>query len=107
MSFLTDLLSVVTAGSMVLSGAIGTAAPQHNINGMLFLVNRQYRASDAYEPDDLVLVNAIGNERVRKMREEAAAALEEMYAACKEETGKTLIAVSGFRESSPIVSLME
>ena len=100
MSFLTDLLSVVTAGSMVLSGAIGTAAPQHNINGMLFLVNRQYRVSDAYEPDDLVLVNAIGNERVRKMREEAAAALEEMYAACKEETGKTLIAVSGFREYS-------
>ena len=31
------------------------------------------------------------------MRPEAAAALEEMFAACKEETGATLISVSGYR----------
>ena len=34
---------------------------------------------------------------VRRMRDEAAAALEEMFAACKEETGVTLISVSGYR----------
>ena len=98
MGFLTGLVSAVTAGAMVLSGAIGKAAPQHDVNGLLFLVNRQYLVSDAYEPDDLVLVNAIGNERVRKMRQEAATALEEMYAVCKEETGAQLIAVSGYRD---------
>ena len=98
MSFLTGLLSVMAAGSMVLSGAIGKAAPQHDIHGTLFLVNRQYMVSDAYEPEDLVLVNAPGRESIRGMRRDAAAALEEMYAACREETGAVLIAVSGYRD---------
>ena len=100
MNTLTGLLSVLLAASTLLSGAIGKAAPQHDVNGPLFLVNRQYMISDAYQPEDLVLVNAIGNVRVRQMRQEAAAALEEMYAACKEETGAVLIAVSGFRDYS-------
>jgi len=34
---------------------------------------------------------------VRLMRPEAAEALREMFAACKEETGKTLLSVSGYR----------
>ena len=80
---------------MMLTGALEEAAPQHNINGTLFLVNRQYRISDAYEPADLVEAQVTG--QVRQMRKDAAAALEEMYAACKEETGFTLISVSGFR----------
>ena len=80
---------------MMFTGALEKAAPQHNINGTLFLVNRQYRISDAYEPADLVEAQVTG--QVRQMRKDAAAALEEMYAACKEETGFTLISVSGFR----------
>ena len=80
---------------MMFTGALEEAAPQHNINGTLFLVNRQYRISDAYEPADLVEAQVTG--QVRQMRKDAAAALEEMYAACKEETGFTLISVSGFR----------
>jgi D-alanyl-D-alanine carboxypeptidase len=35
--------------------------------------------------------------QVRKMRPEAAEALREMFAACKEETGKTLLSISGYR----------
>ena len=34
---------------------------------------------------------------LRKLRPDAAAALEEMFAACKEETGATLLTVSGYR----------
>lgn len=89
------MVSLLAAGSMMFTGALEEAAPQHNINGTLFLVNRQYRISDAYEPADLVEAQVTG--QVRQMRKDAAAALEEMYAACKEETGFTLISVSGFR----------
>ena len=95
MDLLTSLVSVLAAGSMVLSGAVMEAAPQHDADGLLFLVNRQYMVSDAYEPEDLTEAQVPG--RVRQMRAEAAAALEEMYAACKEETGAQLISVSGYR----------
>jgi D-alanyl-D-alanine carboxypeptidase len=61
-------------------------------------VNRQYRISDAFTPDDLTEAQVPG--QVREMRAEAAAALEEMYAACLEETGCQLISVSGFRSYS-------
>ena len=95
MDLLTSLVSVLAAGSMVLSGAVMEAAPQHDADGLLFLVNRQYMVSDAYEPEDLTEAQVPG--RVRQMRAEAATALEEMYAACKEETGAQLISVSGYR----------
>lgn len=95
MDILTRMVSILAAGSMVLSGALKEAAPQHDAEGLLFLVNRQYMVSDAFEPADLTEAQVPG--RVREMRAEAAAALEEMYAACKEETGKQLISVSGYR----------
>lgn len=95
MELWTKMVSLLAAGSMMLTGALEEAAPQHNVNGTLFLVNRQYMISNAYEPADLVEAQVPG--QVRQMRKEAAAALEEMYAACKEEIGATLISVSGFR----------
>ncbi len=95
MDLLNSLVSVLTAGSLLLSGALEEAAPQHDADGMLFLVNRQYMVSDAFEPADLVEAQVPG--QVREMRTEAAAALEEMYAACLEETGAQLISVSGYR----------
>ena len=95
MDLLTKLVSVLAAGTMVLSGALKEAAPQHDADGLLFLVNRQYMVTDAYEPAELREAQVPG--QVRQMRPEAAAALEEMYAACKEETGATLISVSGYR----------
>ena len=98
MDLLGKLASILAAGSRILSGALDEAAPQHDADGLLFLVNRQYRISDAFMPDDLTEAQVPG--QVREMRAEAAAALEEMYAACLEETGCQLISVSGFRSYS-------
>ena len=98
MDLLGKLASILAAGSMILSGALDEAAPQHDADGLLFLVNRQYRISDAFTPDDLPEAQVPG--QVREMRAEAAAALEEMYAACLEETGCQLISVSGYRSYS-------
>ena len=98
MDLLGKLVSVLAAGTMILSGTLEKAAPQHDADGLLFLVNRQYMVSDAFEPSDLVEAQVPG--QVREMRAEAAAALEEMYAACLEETGAQLISVSGYRSYS-------
>ena len=94
MDLLGKLVSVLAAGTMILSGTLEEAAPQHDADGLLFLVNRQYMVSDAFVPSDLVEAQVPG--QVREMRAEAAAALEEMYAACLEETGAQLISVSGY-----------
>ena len=98
MDLLGKLASILAAGSMILSGALDEAAPQHDADGLLFLVNRQYRISDAFTPEDLTEAQVPG--QVREMRAEAAAALEEMYAAFLEETGCQLISVSGYRSYS-------
>ena len=95
MSVLNKILSLATAGTMIVSGAINKAAPQNDAEGNLFLVNRQWMVSDTYEPSELDMSDVPG--QVRKMRPEAAAALREMFAACKEEIGKTLLSVSGYR----------
>lgn len=91
---LTQLLSLATAGSMLVSGALTTAAPQNDEGGLLFLQNRQWRVSRYYEPET-VIADVPG--QLRQMRADAAAALEEMFAACKAEAGVTLKAVSGYR----------
>ena len=40
MSTISRILSLLTAGSMMVSGALNTAAPQNDVDGPLFLVNR-------------------------------------------------------------------
>ena len=95
MPSLTKLISLVAAASMTVSGALNTAAPQNDVNGLLFLANRQYTVSEAYEPDDLEMSDVPG--QVRRMRQEAAKALREMFQACKEEIGVQLLSISGYR----------
>ena len=70
---------------------------QMSLGGNLFLINRDFRISADYVPDDLVKPSVKHNSDAILMREEAAHALEELFAAAKEEEGYTLIAVSGYR----------
>ena len=95
MSLLTTLASLGAAGMMLLTVPLDTAAPQNDVDGTLFLVNRQWTVTESYEPADMRQAEVPGS--VRRMRDEAAAALEEMFAAWKEEIGVTLISVSGYR----------
>ncbi len=98
MDLLTKLAAVAAAAAMMLSGTLKEAAPQHDADGTLFLVNRQQMVSPAFVPKGLREAQVPG--QVRQLREDAAAALEEMYAACKEETKAQLTSVSGYRSYS-------
>lgn len=89
-----SIASLFAAGTLLLTDAVDTATPQNNDEGLLFLVNRQWRISENYTPP-LRMTDVPG--QVRRLRPDASAALEEMYAACKEEIGVTLTSVSGYR----------
>lgn len=95
MTLLQELMTLLATLSVMLSSALYTIAPHQDPNGNLFLVNRDNMVSDAFEPEALEQAKVPG--QVRQMKPEAAAALEEMFAACREETRKTLISVSGYR----------
>lgn len=97
MSYLAQLASLLSAGIMMATSSLQTAAPQHDITGPLFLVNRTYRISKNYVPD---LRKADVSGQLRSMTPDASLALEEMFAACKEEAGVTLVTVSGYRSYS-------
>ena len=89
-----QLLSLALAGTMMISTGLDAAAPHNDIEGVLFLQNRQWRAGSAYIPE-LRRANMTG--KVREMRDDAATALEEMAADCKAETGEIIVSVSGYR----------
>ncbi len=93
-NLLAQLLSLAAAGTMMISNGLYAGAPQNDINGLLFLQNRQWRASSAFVP---AVREADVEGKVREMREDAAAALEQMFADCKAETGEILVSVSGYR----------
>ena len=76
----------------MVTSSLQTIAPQRDIDGSLFLVNRTYRISEDYVPQ---VVQADVSGSLRSMRPEAAAALEEMFAACKEEAGGTPVTPRG------------
>lgn len=78
----------------MLSSALGTVAPQHDVRGRLFLVNRDNAIHENYIPETTA---ADVKGQVRSMTPEAAAALKEMFDACKKQTGVTLVSVSGYR----------
>ncbi len=91
---LEQLLSLAAAGAIMISTSLNAAAPQNDIDGMLFLQNRDWRVGSAYIPE--VRVTEMKG-KVREMRADAAAALERMAADCKEATGEILVSVSGYR----------
>ncbi|MBE5797167.1 MAG: D-alanyl-D-alanine carboxypeptidase family protein [Clostridiales bacterium] len=91
---LEQLLSLAAAGTMLISSSLTTAAPHNDVDGLLFLQNRQWRVSRYFEPETL---KASVPGQLQDMRADAAKALEEMFAACKADIGVTLKAVSGYR----------
>lgn len=77
-------------------GAVVIANP----NDYHCIVNRKYNLPSDYEPDDLVKVSipfAQRSEEVKYMRKDANDALNEMFAAAKEEAGFELYGASGYR----------
>ena len=94
MNFWQSLISMTAAGMLMVSSSLRTAAPQNDVDGTLFLVNRQWTVADQFEPET---VDSKVKGQVRNMRADAAAALREMFEACREEIGVTLVSVSGFR----------
>ncbi|MBS4196762.1 M15 family metallopeptidase [Bacillus sp. FJAT-49870] len=72
------------------------------------LVNKQYKLPDHYEPTDLVIPNVrfifSGNLEKKKMRQEAARALENMFSGA-EKDGILLAGVSGYRSQATQKSL--
>lgn len=88
------LTSVAAAGVIFIAAPLNGVSPQHNPDDLL-LVNRSMPISGEYEPADLRVTEIPG--QVRKLRAEAASAMEEMAAALRQETGKRLISVSGYR----------
>lgn len=90
---------------MAVSAPIDKAAPQNDINGDLFLVNRDWRISRDYVP---LVVQANVKGQVRNLQNDAANALEEMFASCsKDLPDVTLISVSGYRSYGKQASIYQ
>jgi len=93
---LEKVISIIAASAALLEGSMDAALPDKNIEGTAFLVNRQHAISQHYAPQTRKVV---GPGMSQTMREDAAAALEEMFAAAKED-GINLAIVSGYRSYS-------
>lgn len=97
MSLIGQVAALALAAASMLSAGMDQALPQRNIDGTLFLVNREYMITKNYVPETDV-VNVKGSSRL--MRADAADALEAMFAAAKSEANITLLSVSGYRSFS-------
>ena len=75
MGFLQSFLSLASAGVLLISGTLQTAAPHQDPYGNLFLVNRAARISANWVP---AVEDAGVPGQVRNMRADAAAALEDV-----------------------------
>jgi len=93
---LEKVISIVALSAMLLDSSMKTTLPDKHIDGNVFLVNRQHAISRYYAP---LTRKVNGPGMSQTMREDAAAALEEMFAAAKED-GINLSIVSGYRSYS-------
>ena len=90
------LMILVSLGS----GTLREYADQMNLGGYLFLVNRDYPLTADYVPEDLVIPDVKRASDAVLLRRDAAAGLEGLFTAAKEEKGFVLVAVSGYRSYS-------
>lgn len=98
---LDKVVSVLMLSAALLDGGMKTAMPDKNMDGTAFLVNRQHAISQFYVPETR---KVIGPGMSQTMRDDAAAALEDMFAGAKEE-GIQLAIVSGYRSYSKQASI--
>ncbi len=92
-----QLIAAAALSATLMEGAMDKGLPQMDVDGSIFLVNRQNLIAQEYVPRT-VEVDVTGQSRL--MREDAARALEEMFAAAKKEAKITLLTVSGYRSYS-------
>ena len=94
---LEKMISVIALSTVLLDGSMDAAMPDKNIDGKIYLVNRQHALHQRYVPPDLrdVLVQGMSQE----MRQEAAAQLEALFEEAKA-AGVPLASVSGYRSYS-------
>ncbi len=90
------VVSIAALAAALLDGSMKNVLPEKDIDGNVFLVNRQHAISRYYVPETRK-VNGPGMSQ--SMREDGAAALEEMFAAAKAD-GINLSIVSGYRSYS-------
>lgn len=93
---LEKVVAIVALSATLMDGSMKAALPDQNMDGTAFLVNREHAISRYYEPVTRK-VNGPGMSQV--MRPDAAQALEDMFAAAKED-GINLSIVSGYRSYS-------
>jgi len=93
----TKLLALLLTLLSLGQGAVEACVNEASLGGNLFLVNRNFAITADYVPQDLVKPDVPGGGESTMMRREAARALEEMFAAAREEAGLELVAISGYR----------
>lgn len=106
-------LSESTASAGTEETAAATATPTatptaeavdiDSVDSITKLLNRTYTVAEDYVPSDLVTVNVTSNNE-QQLRQEAADALEEMFAAASAD-GVELMLVSGYRSYKEQLSL--
>lgn len=93
---ITQLVSLLMLCLSLTQAGVQFYVAQTNLGGELYLVNRTYRLTQAYQPDDLVKPEVKLLHAGITMRKEAVGHLEDLFAAAKAE-GYSLLAVSGYR----------
>lgn len=88
---------MIALSAGLVEGSFSTAMPDKDIDGTVFLVNREHAIREEYIPE-IRKANVAGMSQA--MRDDAAAALEEMFAAAKLEGNVSLASVSGYRSYS-------
>jgi len=94
--FLEKAVSVMLLAASLLKGGMDAAMPDKDVDGTFFLVNRSELISEDYIPE-VRKTSLVGLSQ--SMRDDAATALEAMFAAAKAE-GVRLSTVSGYRSYS-------
>ena len=93
---IVKLMSLVMLCFSLTQAGVQSYVTQTNLGGELYLVNRTYRLTSLYQPDDLVKPGVKLLYAGITMRKEAARHMEELFEAAKQE-GCILVAVSGYR----------